>query len=209
MNLDNIFKAKWGPVPVWIVLVLGVAGAWTGYRYYKSKQGGNGNQSTDPTNPFAPASGQGTFNSTVNGGDGTSASLNTNGPLLSSGGVGYGYPGYPGAAPGGDIYVNIPGSPTQTTTQTVAQQTYTVKQGDTLQKIARRIWGASSLWRQIYQGNITAIGNNPNKISVGDVLTIPTLTQDAISAGVSQDASSEPQHKSNNDQHQHSGGRRR
>lgn len=52
-------------------------------------------------------------------------------------------------------------------------KTYTVKAGDTLQKIARRFLGSASKWRDIYEANRKKIGPNPDDLKVGLVLTIP------------------------------------
>lgn len=51
--------------------------------------------------------------------------------------------------------------------------TYTVKQGDYLILIARRVYGDGSKWKQIYEANRDVIGGNPNLIYPGQVLTIP------------------------------------
>lgn len=190
MNLDNLFKAKLGPVPVWLLLLLGSAGAYGGYRYYQKSRGANGSASAGPESVYAPASGEGTFTSTANGGDGTSASMSVSGPLLSSGGVGYATPGYPGYQPGGDVYVNIPGSPVQQTTQSTSLQTYTIKPGDTLVKITQKLFGerAGNLWQRLYRQNFAMIGDNPNKLHVGDVISIPVITESDINAAIKQGA---------------------
>jgi len=56
----------------------------------------------------------------------------------------------------------IPATPTP--------KTYTVKSGDTLTLIAKKL-GVSS-WRTIYESNKTVIGTNPNTIYPGQVLTV-------------------------------------
>ena len=56
---------------------------------------------------------------------------------------------------------------TQTSTQS-----YTVKSGDTLSGIARKLTGSTS-WQAIYEQNKSVIGSNPNLIKPGQVLTIP------------------------------------
>lgn len=50
--------------------------------------------------------------------------------------------------------------------------TYTVKKGDTLSGIARKLTGSAS-WRALYEQNRETIGSNPNMIQVGMVLTVP------------------------------------
>lgn len=52
-------------------------------------------------------------------------------------------------------------------------QTYTVKTSDCLWKIAQRLYGDGSQYTKIYNANKKTIGNNPNKIYPGQILTIP------------------------------------
>ena len=54
-----------------------------------------------------------------------------------------------------------------------AGETYTVVSGDSLSKIARNHYGDGAKWKQIYEANKEAIGDNPDNISAGLVLTIP------------------------------------
>jgi LysM repeat protein len=53
---------------------------------------------------------------------------------------------------------------------------YTVKPGDTLSSIALQFYGngAEPLWRRIYNANIAVIGPDPNAITAGQQLNIPT-----------------------------------
>lgn len=51
-------------------------------------------------------------------------------------------------------------------------KTYTVKKGDCLWKIAKQFYGKGSEYPKIYEANKKII-SNPNKIYVGQVLTIP------------------------------------
>ena len=62
-------------------------------------------------------------------------------------------------------------SPAAPATET-ATQSYTVKTGDTLSGIARKLTGSTS-WQAIYEQNKSVIGSNPNLIKPGQVLTIP------------------------------------
>jgi murein DD-endopeptidase MepM/ murein hydrolase activator NlpD len=55
----------------------------------------------------------------------------------------------------------------------MSDQNYTVKPGDTLQKIAARQYGNRMLWRTIYNANREAIGANPDLIREGQMLFIP------------------------------------
>ena len=52
-------------------------------------------------------------------------------------------------------------------------QTYTVKSGDSLWKIAKRFYGDGSKYTLIYNANKDTIGGNPNLIYPGQVFTIP------------------------------------
>ena len=50
---------------------------------------------------------------------------------------------------------------------------YTVERGDSLWKIAEKIYGDGYQWIKIYQANQEKIGVNPGLIFSGTVLTIP------------------------------------
>lgn len=52
-------------------------------------------------------------------------------------------------------------------------KTYTVKNGDTLWKIAKKLLGDGSLWVKIYEKNKKTIGNNPDLLKPGQRLVIP------------------------------------
>jgi LysM repeat protein len=51
-------------------------------------------------------------------------------------------------------------------------KTYTVKSGDTLWAIAKRVLGDGGRWREIYNNNTDVIGKDPNLIRPGQVLRI-------------------------------------
>ena len=51
--------------------------------------------------------------------------------------------------------------------------TYTVKEGDTLSVIAKKIYGDESDYQKIYDANKDLIGPNPDLIKPGQELTIP------------------------------------
>ena len=53
-------------------------------------------------------------------------------------------------------------------------QSYTVEKGDSLSKIAQKVYGKASLWRQIYEANQDHI-NDPDLIYPGQVLRLPAL----------------------------------
>ncbi len=54
-----------------------------------------------------------------------------------------------------------------------AEESYTVKTGDNLKKIAKQVYGDSSQWESIYEANKATI-KNPKIIYAGQVLTIPS-----------------------------------
>lgn len=54
-------------------------------------------------------------------------------------------------------------------------ETYTVKPGDYLTKIAKEVYGDTSKFTLIYSANSDVIGSNPGNIQVGQRLTIPCL----------------------------------
>ncbi|MEF3302392.1 LysM peptidoglycan-binding domain-containing protein [Paenibacillus sp. GYB003] len=53
-------------------------------------------------------------------------------------------------------------------------KTYTVRSGDTLWAIAKLNFGSGSRWRDIYDLNAAVIGPNPDLISPGQELVMPT-----------------------------------
>jgi nucleoid-associated protein YgaU len=50
---------------------------------------------------------------------------------------------------------------------------YVVRSGDSLSKIAKRVYGDAKQWRRIYDANRTLIGNDPDLIHPGQNLVIP------------------------------------
>jgi nucleoid-associated protein YgaU len=60
----------------------------------------------------------------------------------------------------------------KTLTADVAQ-TYVVKSGDSLSKIAKELLGDASRWPEIYELNKDVIGDNPNLIRPGQEFKIP------------------------------------
>jgi len=53
-----------------------------------------------------------------------------------------------------------------------SQRSYTVKSGDTLSKIAKEFYGDANAYHRIFEANRDKL-KDPNKIDVGQVLTIP------------------------------------
>ncbi|MBA3646094.1 MAG: LysM peptidoglycan-binding domain-containing protein [Gemmatimonadaceae bacterium] len=58
------------------------------------------------------------------------------------------------------------------TTASSGEQSYTVKSGDSLSKIAKHFYGDGNKWHQIHAANRDKIPN-PDLIHPGDVLIIP------------------------------------
>lgn len=56
---------------------------------------------------------------------------------------------------------------------TVQPKTYTVRSGDCLWNIAKKLYGSGAQYKKIYDANRGIIGGNPNLIYPGQVLTIP------------------------------------
>jgi nucleoid-associated protein YgaU len=52
---------------------------------------------------------------------------------------------------------------------------YTVKEGDTLSAIAKKFYGEGADYMIIYEANKDLIGDDPNKIKVGQELKIPNI----------------------------------
>jgi len=79
-----------------------------------------------------------------------------------------------------DPYANSGAAPTYTDTATASYPTttggtryHTVARKETLFALARQYYGDQSKWRTIYDANRAAIGEDPNKIRVGQQLIIP------------------------------------
>ena len=65
-------------------------------------------------------------------------------------------------------------APQQPAAQPAAgQDTYTVKSGDSLSKIAKQYYGDASAWKKIYEANKATIGSNPDLIKPGQQFVIP------------------------------------
>mgnify|MGYP001025535364 FL=1 len=53
------------------------------------------------------------------------------------------------------------------------EETYTIASGDSLWKIAQKVYGKGSDYTRLYEANKDVVGSNPNLIRPGQVLTIP------------------------------------
>lgn len=56
----------------------------------------------------------------------------------------------------------------------VETKTYVVKKGDSLSEIAQREMGDGDRWKELYEANKAAIGDDPDLIHPGLELTIPS-----------------------------------
>jgi len=75
-----------------------------------------------------------------------------------------------------------PASPERADNKPSVSQTYTVKSGDSLWAITKRLTGNGANWNALYNANKTVIGNDPNKIYPGQTLVIPSswVTQTTV-----------------------------
>lgn len=64
-------------------------------------------------------------------------------------------------------------SPAAGATGATSGNTYTVKSGDSLQKIAQSQFGSSDKWQKIYELNRSQIGGDPHRLKVGMTLKLP------------------------------------
>jgi len=56
----------------------------------------------------------------------------------------------------------------------VSEKTYQVRQGDTLKKISKRVYGSTGMWKYIYYANKNVL-RSPNELEVGQILRIPKM----------------------------------
>ena len=57
--------------------------------------------------------------------------------------------------------------------ETPQKTTYTVKPGDNLWAISKKLLGSGSRYTELYEANKSIIGSNPNLIYPGQTFTIP------------------------------------
>lgn len=62
--------------------------------------------------------------------------------------------------------------------------TYTVRSGDSLQKIASRLYGSTDKWQKIYDLNRAAIGSDPHRLKAGTILKLPDAPASATATTV-------------------------
>jgi nucleoid-associated protein YgaU len=70
-------------------------------------------------------------------------------------------------------FSDVEGGSSSTAPPPAAEQTYTVVKGDSLSKIAKRVYGDAQKWRTIYEANKDQI-KNPDLIQPGQTLRIPS-----------------------------------
>lgn len=73
----------------------------------------------------------------------------------------------------GSVSVKMPKLATARPSTRETPKSYTVKSGDSLYKIAAKVYGNGDSWRKIYDKNKKLIGANPNVIKPGQKLVIP------------------------------------
>ena len=79
------------------------------------------------------------------------------------------------AAPTTPAAPSTPAAPTTPSTPAASGTKYTVKDGDCLYAIARRLMGSGTKWGALYEANKAIIGSDPRLIYTGTVLTIPAV----------------------------------
>ncbi len=62
----------------------------------------------------------------------------------------------------------------QTRTPSAKARTYTVRPGDSFYKIAKEQLGDASRWNELFEANKKLVGNDPARLKVGQVLTLPS-----------------------------------
>lgn len=70
----------------------------------------------------------------------------------------------------------VPKKKTERLYAPLPEKTYTVKEGDTLQKISKNVYGTTRRWPEIYEANKDTI-KDPSNIYPGQVITIPLLLE--------------------------------
>jgi nucleoid-associated protein YgaU len=68
---------------------------------------------------------------------------------------------------------NMPAPDAAAFEQPPAEREHTVAAGESLSVIAKNYYGSANDWPRIYQANKAIIGDNPDRIRVGQKLKIP------------------------------------
>ncbi|MEV7170131.1 LysM peptidoglycan-binding domain-containing protein [Streptomyces sp. NPDC090085] len=68
----------------------------------------------------------------------------------------------------------VPAAPVARPPVSAKNRTYTVRAGDSLTEIARRELGNEARWRELYAMNRGVVGDSPDLVRPGMVLTLPT-----------------------------------
>ena len=66
-----------------------------------------------------------------------------------------------------------PAAKSQVTDPGAANDVYTVQSGDSLSKIAKKLYGDANSWHKLYEANKATIGDNPDLIRPGQRLNVP------------------------------------
>ena len=69
-------------------------------------------------------------------------------------------------------FSDVQGGASSTAPAAKAYEVYVVKSGDSLSKIAKKLYGDANKWRLIYEANTDQI-KNPDLIHPGQILKIP------------------------------------
>ena len=69
-------------------------------------------------------------------------------------------------------FSDVEGGSSSTAPKPAGVRTYTVVKGDSLSKIAKRVYGDAQQWRKIHEANRDII-DNPDLIHPGQVLKLP------------------------------------
>lgn len=65
------------------------------------------------------------------------------------------------------------GKPPAVVPATPATREYRVKSGDSFYRIARDVLGDATRWNELFQMNRKLVGNDPTKLQIGQVITLP------------------------------------
>lgn len=186
VNIGAFLTQKKGPLPVWAYALLAFGATWWYLSRQKSKSSAAGAGS--------PSAGQFTSSQSTKYTDPkTGQQIDTS---YTAQGAGYGgalgtWNAQPMPYSGGDVYVNIPGQPTQPAPTPVPKPPpaprpprdpdwghwATVRPGDTVQSLTQQRLGDPSLWGKVWNDPVNKIlhdarAGDPSRLQAGDVLWI-------------------------------------